>query len=163
MACGEEMRLVQAVADQTMAVPGFEQHLFRCPGCHDTERRLVFIHPDDPAPRVQPISEADLAAVSLQPEPASPGEHDAPPVAQATPDEAAQATPAEPAEPPAPSRARLRLERKLASKGDPADAEQRPSAAWQQSVERHRTRWSALCERLGLQIATDGFFRKDKA
>jgi hypothetical protein len=134
MACGEIMRLVQAVADQSMAVPGFEQHLFRCPGCNDTEQRLVFVHPDDTAPRrVEPIGEADLPGVTLQPTAqAVPGEHDAPPVAPP----AAAAAPA---------------------KSDP----KRPPTSWQQSVDKHRSRWTALCERLGLQIATGGFARKD--
>jgi hypothetical protein len=134
MACGEIMRLVQAVADQSMAVPGFEQHLFRCPGCNDTEQRLVFVHPDDTAPRrVEPIGEADLPGVTLQPTAqAVPGEHDAPPVAPP----AAAAAPAQ---------------------SDP----KRPPTSWQQSVDKHRSRWTALCERLGLQIATEGFTRKD--
>jgi hypothetical protein len=131
MACGEIMRLVQAVADQSMAVPGFEQHLFRCPGCNDTEQRLVFVHPDDAAPRrVEPIGEADLPAVTLQPTAQTvPGEHDAPPVAPP-----AAVAPAKP---------------------------ERPPTAWQQSVEKHRSRWTALCERLGLQIATETFTRRD--
>jgi hypothetical protein len=131
MACGEIMRLVQAVADASMAVPGFEQHLFRCPGCNDTEQRLVFVHPDDAAPRrVEPIGEADLPGVTLQPAAQSnPGEHDAPPVA------------------PQPA----------ASQPD----SKRPPSAWQQSVEKHRARWTALCERLGLQIATESFTRKE--
>jgi hypothetical protein len=136
MACGEIMRLTQAVADQSMAVPGFEQHLFRCPGCNDTEQRLVFVHPDDAAPRrIEPIGEADLPGVTLQPTAQSnPGEHDAPPVAPA----AAAASQPEP-------------------KPDP----KRPPTPWQQSVEKHRSRWTALCERLGLQIATEAFTRKD--
>src|SRR5262249_18287179 len=76
MACGEEMRLIQAVADDTMAVPGFEQHLYRCPGCNDTEQRLAFVHPDDPAPRrVAPIA-ADASDVTLAPAAQPPGEHE---------------------------------------------------------------------------------------
>jgi hypothetical protein len=46
--CGEEMRLVQAVADQTMMVPGYEHHTLECPGCHGVERRLVFARPIGP-------------------------------------------------------------------------------------------------------------------
>jgi hypothetical protein len=118
MACGEEMRLIQAVADDTMAVPGFEQHLYRCPGCHDTERRLAFVHPDDPAPRrVAPVeadaSEADASDVTLAPA--------APTAATAT----------QPGAKPPPN-------------------------AWQ----KHRSRWSALRQRLGLPIATEGSTRK---
>src|ERR1700680_4456981 len=43
--CGEEMRLVQAVADHTMMVPGYEHQTLECPGCHEVERRLVFARP----------------------------------------------------------------------------------------------------------------------
>jgi hypothetical protein len=42
MACGGEMTLVSVVNEDTMPVPGFEQHTFTCSECHDTERRLVF-------------------------------------------------------------------------------------------------------------------------
>src|SRR5262245_35669536 len=42
MACGCEMTLVSVVNEDTMPVPGFEQHTFTCSECHDTERRLVF-------------------------------------------------------------------------------------------------------------------------
>jgi hypothetical protein len=46
--CGEEMRLLQAVADQTMMVPGYEHQTLECPGCHGVERRLVFARPIGP-------------------------------------------------------------------------------------------------------------------
>ena len=42
MACGGEMILISAIQDDTMAVPGFEHHTFRCSKCEDEERRLVF-------------------------------------------------------------------------------------------------------------------------
>jgi hypothetical protein len=42
------MRLVQAVADQTMMVPGYEHQTLECPGCHGVERRLVFARPIGP-------------------------------------------------------------------------------------------------------------------
>jgi hypothetical protein len=42
MACGAEMILMNVVQDETVGVPGFEHHTFRCPNCHDVERRLVF-------------------------------------------------------------------------------------------------------------------------
>jgi hypothetical protein len=42
MACGAEMILMNVVPDDTMTVPGFEHHTFRCSDCHDVERRLVF-------------------------------------------------------------------------------------------------------------------------
>jgi hypothetical protein len=46
--CGEEMRVLQAVADQTMMVPGYEHQTLECPGCHGVERRLVFARPIGP-------------------------------------------------------------------------------------------------------------------
>ena len=48
--CGEEMRLVQAVADHTMMVPGYEHHTLECLGCHEVERRLVFTKAVAPTP-----------------------------------------------------------------------------------------------------------------
>jgi hypothetical protein len=42
MACGDEMVLAEAVPADAMGVKGFEHQTFQCPGCHDTERRLVF-------------------------------------------------------------------------------------------------------------------------
>jgi hypothetical protein len=43
VACGAEMHLIEAVPDGTMMVPGYEQHVFECSGCHDRVRRIVFI------------------------------------------------------------------------------------------------------------------------
>jgi hypothetical protein len=42
MACGEEKVLAEAMPAQDMAVPGFEYQTLECPGCNDTERRLLF-------------------------------------------------------------------------------------------------------------------------
>jgi hypothetical protein len=42
MACGADMILVKAIADETMPVPGFQRHAHMCSLCHDTEQRLVF-------------------------------------------------------------------------------------------------------------------------
>jgi hypothetical protein len=42
-ACGAEMHLIEVAPDETMMVPGYEQHTFECSGCHDRVRRLVFI------------------------------------------------------------------------------------------------------------------------
>ena len=42
MACGAEMILTNAVQDETIAVPGFEHHIFTCSECQDVEERLVF-------------------------------------------------------------------------------------------------------------------------
>jgi hypothetical protein len=63
MACGEEMRLVQVVPDDTMPVPGYEHHTLACPGCHDVERRLVFSRDLEPVPfEPRPLPAAALAA-----------------------------------------------------------------------------------------------------
>jgi hypothetical protein len=40
--CATEMVVMQVVADDTMAVPGFERHTFQCPSCGDVEQRLIF-------------------------------------------------------------------------------------------------------------------------
>jgi hypothetical protein len=42
MECGAEMRLMEAVADETMMVPGYEHHTLMCPTCGEVERRLTF-------------------------------------------------------------------------------------------------------------------------
>jgi hypothetical protein len=47
MVCGEEMRLVQTVRDDTMIMPGFEYHILKCPYCNDEEQRLEFIDPPE--------------------------------------------------------------------------------------------------------------------
>jgi hypothetical protein len=41
-ACGEKMRVVEVVPDDTMLVHGYEYHTLECPGCHEVERRLQF-------------------------------------------------------------------------------------------------------------------------
>jgi hypothetical protein len=42
MACGEEKVLAEAIPAEDMAVPGFEYQTLECPGCNDSERRLLF-------------------------------------------------------------------------------------------------------------------------
>jgi hypothetical protein len=42
MVCGEEKVLAEAMPAEDIAVPGFEHQTLECPGCNDTERRLVF-------------------------------------------------------------------------------------------------------------------------
>src|SRR5712691_1390396 len=42
LVCGEEMRLMQVVEDNTMPVPGYEHHTWQCSACPEVERRLVF-------------------------------------------------------------------------------------------------------------------------
>ncbi len=42
LACGIEMQLMSVVPDENVSVPGYAQHRFECPSCHDTETRLLF-------------------------------------------------------------------------------------------------------------------------
>ena len=84
--CGEEMRLVQAVADHTMMVRGYEHHTLECPGCHEVERRLVFAKPIEPTP-IEPTTNL----TSVEPTRASPGAQPAAPTSTATPKEIARA------------------------------------------------------------------------
>jgi hypothetical protein len=42
LGCGAEMRLVEAVEDSTMLVPGYEHQTWQCLGCSDVEQRLTF-------------------------------------------------------------------------------------------------------------------------
>ena len=51
LVCGAEMQLLEVIPDNTMPVSCYEQQAFKCPGCHDVERRLV--RREQP-PRAQP-------------------------------------------------------------------------------------------------------------
>ncbi len=42
LGCDAEMRLVRVDRDHTQPVSGYAYHTFECPGCHDTETRLLF-------------------------------------------------------------------------------------------------------------------------
>jgi hypothetical protein len=44
-ACGGEMHLIDVAPDETMIVPGYEEHTFECSDCHEHVRQLVFILP----------------------------------------------------------------------------------------------------------------------
>lgn len=60
--CGETMRLLQNVPDDTMFVSGYEHHILECLGCGEIERRLVFRHaraPRTKAPATSPSHEPD--------------------------------------------------------------------------------------------------------
>jgi hypothetical protein len=81
------MRLVQAVADHTMMVRGYEHHTLECPGCHEVERRLVFAKPIEPTP----IEPAPTNLTSVEPTRASRGAQPAAPSSTATPKENARA------------------------------------------------------------------------
>jgi hypothetical protein len=52
IACGAEMRLMQAVPDTTMMVTGYEHHTLQCTGCNEIERRLVFTREKTPVANV---------------------------------------------------------------------------------------------------------------
>jgi hypothetical protein len=60
MACGEEMRVVRVVPDDTMPVAGYEHHTLECPACHEVESRLAFTREIEPVP------------VELEPSPVEP-------------------------------------------------------------------------------------------
>jgi hypothetical protein len=71
------MILMQAVQDDTMAVPGFERHTFMCSDCHDVEQRLVFIKPVDQGGETEPVTVHIAPPISpLAVEPASPVENE---------------------------------------------------------------------------------------
>jgi hypothetical protein len=85
MACGAEMRLMQAVQDETMPVPGYEHHTFMCPVCADVESRLVFTRNSEPAPArpaqehsAPPISPAASVQASAAPAEVGPSARAAP-------------------------------------------------------------------------------------
>jgi hypothetical protein len=66
MACGAEMRLMSAVPDETLMVPGYEHHTLQCMGCNDIERRLVF-NRERAAQAAEPVVEDVAPPVSPEP------------------------------------------------------------------------------------------------
>ena len=75
MACGAEMNLVEVVRDDTMPIPGFEHHTFKCSACDDVERRLVFTrHPAQSHTEPDPVYAAspELSSSTIQNEPTAP-------------------------------------------------------------------------------------------
>jgi hypothetical protein len=152
MVCGEEMRLVQTVPDETMSVPGFEHHILNCPSCHDEERRLVFIRqpepstpPIQPEPSSPPIQtdgiELDFLDATLQPL----GETAAADGArQETGSVRSAGTPAI---------ASLPLASPPHQSSTSRSARAATSSIWNRRAALHRARWRALCDRLGLRAA----------
>jgi hypothetical protein len=59
------MRLMRAIPDDGMLVPGYEHHILECLGCGEMEQRLVFRPVAEPA--VEPIVEAWTEAPATQP------------------------------------------------------------------------------------------------
>jgi hypothetical protein len=59
LACGTEMVLIEVVENKTLMVRGFEHQTFKCPKCHEIDRRFAF-NKRDPAPPIAPcIAEPD--------------------------------------------------------------------------------------------------------
>jgi hypothetical protein len=145
MVCGEEMRLVQTVPDETMVVPGFEHHILNCPYCHDEERRLVFIHPPEAlsAPIEPEEVRRDFLEATLQPL----GETTA---ADGAPQEPGSITSA---------RTTVIESPPLASPPHQSSKSRSARAAnsriWGRKAALHRARWKALCDRLGLRVGDE--------
>jgi hypothetical protein len=67
MVCGAEMRVMQVVPDETMAVPGYERHTLQCSDCGDVEQRLVFSREKTPVDSVPTPPVAPVAPESVAP------------------------------------------------------------------------------------------------
>jgi hypothetical protein len=95
MVCGAEMRVMQVVPDDTMAVPGYERHTLQCSDCGDVETRLMFSRektPVDnaPIPQMTPVAPRESGREHLAP--ASDPERE-PVVAETKPERARAAAP----------------------------------------------------------------------
>jgi len=147
MLCGEEMRLVESVPDDTTLVPGFEHQTLVCPSCHDEERRLVFVHHPAPLSPGSPTEQdgPDVENSTVQPaaEPAARAGGDA---AQA--DETIISTEVTTAERSEPAPETPNKESWMSQHARAAN-----SRMWGHTAELHRARWRALCGRLGLRTA----------
>src|ERR1700730_13759795 len=87
LVCDTEMRLAEVVPDDTMLVPGYEHHTFRCPQCGDEERRLVFVRAGE-SRGVEPVPSASEPPALQPDEPAAPAKREpqlAGPVSAAAP------------------------------------------------------------------------------
>jgi hypothetical protein len=72
LACGAEMRLVEAVEDTTMLVSGYEHQTWQCSGCSSVEQRMTFTRKKSQIHRVRvgpvqvaSVEPAQTAAVEL--------------------------------------------------------------------------------------------------
>jgi hypothetical protein len=152
MVCGEEMRLVQTVPDDTMTVRGFEHHFLNCPGCHDEERRLVFIR--QPAPLSPPIEtheisppietheiDQDFLDATLQPI----GETSA---MDSISQDSSSVRSGETLPVESMALASPRYQSSMTR-----NARAAASSIWDRRAALHRARWRALCDRLGLRVA----------
>ncbi len=139
------MILVNAVAEDTMPVPGFERQSFRCSQCQDVEERLVFAKRDRKRGTV-PVPEPTLPSLA----PAAPAADEAAPASapvshavespQTVPIEPAQTAVAEP-RPITPAQTRLPLETTQTAPAEPV-IEDRPSLRSQPTV------WTKALEKL---------------
>jgi hypothetical protein len=141
MLCGEEMRLVRAVRDEAMLVPGFEHHILSCPSCHDEETRLVFIEQSAPLSPSTATGEIEAALLHARRRPAAAGaEHAAAKEITIIPSEKML-----PIGDDAPAASPLPRSLTARSAG---------SRVWDLKAELHRARWGQLCGRLGLRLAS---------
>jgi hypothetical protein len=155
MLCGEEMRLVRAVRDEPMLVPGFEHHILSCPSCHDEETRLVFIERAVSLSPCAGTGEIKAQALDAPLKPAAPAgaEHEAP--NEITTVQSEKMLPFDRL-PPASAPSLLPKSRTTRSSSS------RPRV-WGLKVELHRARWGQLCGRLGLRLASSKRIRPPEA
>jgi hypothetical protein len=145
MVCGEEMRLVQTVPDETMLVPGFEHHTLNCPRCHDEERRLVFIRqPELLSPPTQNDGiDQDFLDATLQPIGETVAAYDAQQVLSRVRSAGTLLV----------ERMRVPLPSLTNRSSKTRSARAANSSVWDRRAALHRARWKALCDRLGLRVA----------
>jgi hypothetical protein len=140
MVCGEEMRLVQTVPDETMLVPGFEHHILACPSCNDEERRLVFTRQTEPfSPSIE-ADQTDSVVATLQPVAETAAADSAPPETSSVKSEEKLSVERLPLEPP------------LYQSATSSKLRGAISRVWDQKAALHQVRWRALCDRLGLRV-----------
>jgi hypothetical protein len=151
--CGEEMRLVRAVRDEAMLVPGFEHHILSCPSCHDEETRLVFIERVASLSPCTGTGEIEAQALDAPLEPAAPAsgknrsaltKHAAPKEITIVQSEKMLSFDSLPRGS-APS---------LLPKSRTMRSSSSSSSVWGRKAELHRARWRLLCGRLGLRLAS---------
>jgi hypothetical protein len=66
MLCGAEMRLIEAVPDDTTMMSGYERHTLQCISCNDVERRLVFSREKTPVDKVPAPPTTDVTPGSMR-------------------------------------------------------------------------------------------------
>jgi hypothetical protein len=137
------MSLTQSVPDETMLVPGFEQHTLVCPSCHDEEQRLVFVDHSSP---VSPPIEAESSVPDIQDATLQPADEGIP-----VDNAVREVSGTEPAETIAPEHARTVSAAPVHQSLTSQHARAANSRVWGSKAELHRARWRDLCNRLGLR------------